>query len=61
MIFKLHIHTDNAAFEDNKGPELARILRELAYKMEKDGPSWCYQNLKDINGNIVGKYAEKEE
>lgn len=61
MVFKLHINTDNAAFDDgNKGHEVARILRELADKLESDGLQWCYQNLKDINGNIVGGYAEKE-
>lgn len=61
MMFKLHIDTDNSAFEDgNKGAEVARILRQLADKLESDGLQWCYQNLRDINGNIVGAYAEKE-
>lgn len=61
MMFKLHIDTDNAAFEDgNKGAEVARILRGLADKVESEGLQWCYQNLRDINGNIVGAYAEKE-
>ncbi len=61
MYFKLHINTDNSAFDEgNKPYEVARILRELADKVESEGLNWCYQNLRDTNGNIVGAYAEKE-
>jgi len=44
---------DNAAFEDGEGkPELARILRRLADKVEAgDEPPFLY----DVNGNKVGK------
>ncbi len=46
------IKTGNAAFEgDNMNYEIARILRNLAEKIENDNmPS----KLMDINGNKVG-------
>lgn len=61
MYFKLYINTDNSAFDGEcKQYEIARILRELADKVETEGVQWAYQNLRDENGNIVGGYAEKE-
>jgi len=53
-VFKVEINTDNAAFEnDNCLPEVVRILRQLADKIEKhrflDG-----HYLRDVNGNTVG-------
>lgn len=53
---------DNAAFSDQyDGIELSRILRMVAQKIEDNGIPWMYQKIKDINGNIVGKYAQKAE
>jgi len=55
---KITIRTGNAAFEsENKGPELARILREIADRTEREGQprrgdSWA---IFDANGNRVGK------
>jgi hypothetical protein len=49
----LRIKMDNAAFEDDPG-ELARILRDLADKVENgvtDGDQFV---ARDINGNKVG-------
>ena len=56
MKFKLTITMDNAAFEDaNNGYEVARILRELANRIEgmelTRGDSL---SLRDSNGNTVG-------
>ena len=55
MAFTLTIATDNAAFEDDEGAEVARILREAADAVEGDadqvGP------LFDVNGNRVGFYT----
>lgn len=51
--FKLNIELGNAAFDDgNEHAEVARILRELAQRMdynEKD-----FYALSDVNGNRVG-------
>ena len=60
--FKLNIDLSNDAFSDQyDGIELARILREVAQKIEEYGIPCMYQNIKDINGNIVGRYAQKAE
>lgn len=62
-MFKLEIETDNDAFADGKaGPELARILRKLAKRVESEkeittGPSWIESGpIFDTNGNAVGTY-----
>lgn len=52
MSITIHIKTDNAAFvEFGERPEVARILREIADKIEQ------YHNpevIMDINGNRCG-------
>jgi hypothetical protein len=50
------IKTGNAAFEDGEGYEVARILRELAERIE-DQPNLhnTYIPLMDYNGNKVGE------
>lgn len=56
---KIHIRTTNVAFGDDpfsKGEELARILREVAKRCERDGQpkrgeTWP---VMDVNGNKVG-------
>lgn len=56
-MFRLEIKTGNAAFDDGqKGPELARIIRNLADELADSGDvgegyTW---NLYDLNGNYVG-------
>jgi len=47
------IETDNAAFEETGGSEVARILRALATRYEEEG-FYIYETLRDINGNAVG-------
>lgn len=49
---KIIIDTANAAFEDNEGAEVARILRQLADKLETPGDYSGF--LYDINGNKCG-------
>lgn len=59
-MIRIEISTDNAAFDGEKcGPELARILRDLAtriadYRAEEfqQGDGW---RALDINGNVVGR------
>ena len=43
------IETGDAAFEDSPVSEVARILRDLASRFERDGVSYCL-TLRDING-----------
>lgn len=57
MTFTLTIETGNAAFEESRSAELARILTEVAYKVssgQTDG------TVLDINGNTVGKFTTGE-
>lgn len=57
-MFKLEIDTGNAAFDnDGEGDchgEVARILRDLADKIEG---GHGHGNLHDINGNRVGNFT----
>ena len=50
--FDVHLESDNEAFQESAGPELARILRALA-----DSIAAGYEGvfrLHDVNGNAVG-------
>jgi hypothetical protein len=54
-MFSLTIETDNAAFDPDAGAELARILAELAGKLDPlPGPA--SGRLRDVNGNTVGRW-----
>lgn len=59
MVITIKICTDNAAFEEAGGSEVARILRKLADNFDRDG-FHVYEKLRDINGNVVGstEYSE---
>jgi hypothetical protein len=50
--YKISINTENEVFGDDPGPEIARILRELADTVE--GGSLDGTMLRDSNGNTVG-------
>jgi hypothetical protein len=50
--FRVQVNTDNAAFEE-PGFELARILREVADRLESGSVAG---NVRDINGNSVGSF-----
>lgn len=52
---KITINTDNEAFEYAR--ELPRILTEIATKFESGASEF---DIKDINGNIVGKVEVEE-
>lgn len=50
------LDTDNAAFADNAGAEVARILRHTADRVETwPGASNFTIGLRDYNGNRVGE------
>lgn len=60
-MFKLRIETGNAAFDDgNLAPEIARILREAAKRIEEYGFATHEHALRDINGNTVGAYSHQK-
>jgi hypothetical protein len=61
MNFTVGIELENDVLADplTRGPELARILRELAERLERDCPARDVQWLRDINGNRVGTWGLK--
>lgn len=50
---KVEFKTDNAAFEDYKEGEIARILCQIARKIEAGSTEG---KVIDLNGNTVGEY-----
>lgn len=47
------IETSGAAFDETPASEIARILRQLATRFERDGiPA---EKLYDVNGNACGR------
>jgi hypothetical protein len=60
-MFTLSIRTDNAAFEPERGSEVARILRHLADRLEGCGHYPNTGRVKDGNGNTVGEFTLTEE
>lgn len=48
------INTDNAAFADDEGFEVARILRGLADHIETSDELDAKKAVRDINGNTIG-------
>ena len=66
--FTLAIKCEGAAFDDDEtgavthesaAPELARILRDVAYRIESGDSFDTFRNCIDINGNVVGAFALK--
>ncbi len=53
--FKLTIDISNDAFQPDSGPELVRILREVANQVEY-GLSDA-RGVYDINGNKIGEWS----
>lgn len=52
-MFQIQFETGNAAFEDSPADETARILREIASKLESGFQSG---KVYDVNGNNIGKW-----
>ena len=50
--FVVTMSVENAAFDNNMAMEIARILRDLVFRIAYGGSPEC--NLRDVNGNIVG-------
>jgi hypothetical protein len=56
--FKVEIDTDNAAFEDDLGTEIARILTGVIRDCgQLSHGHYVTQSLRDTNGNRVGKFT----
>ena len=61
--FRLNIDLEKDAFESIATYEIARILKHIADKLERDPELDInyYQTIIDINGNDVGRYAIKSK
>ena len=53
-MFKLEFDTINAAFGDAPDTEVARLLREVAGKVEARHTEGV---LRDVNGNRIGSWS----
>ena len=53
-MFKLKFETDNAAFESSTGDEAARILRQIAERLENYDTDGA---VMDANGNKIGAWS----
>lgn len=57
MKLTLTLSVDNAAFAENGGHEVARILREAAAELNAEKEIWLVDGIRrlwDINGNRIG-------
>lgn len=60
MKMTIEIDTDNAAFEDHAGTEMALILRKLAARVQDwNGANQFSLIVLDTNGNKVGTAVAK--
>jgi len=53
--FTLNIDIENAAFDPDAAPELARLLREIADRVENGSIGGT---IRDFNGNNVGSFKK---
>ncbi|ARL04283.1 hypothetical protein [Burkholderia pseudomallei] len=63
MGVQLDIELTNAAFDDgNRDTEVARIIREIADRLESEGPALPsgFIIARDVNGNRVGDFSDVE-
>ena len=54
-MFTLSIETENEAFTNGDGEEIARILKEVASQVENGNE---FGTFRDINGNKVGNWSK---
>lgn len=59
--FTLTINLENDAFSPDAEPEVARILRVIADKLEENPGYPMYQTVFDVNGNDVGRFRLPRE
>jgi hypothetical protein len=61
MEVNIRINCDNAAFGENTGIEIARILRKLAEQVRFSTiDDYESITIRDISGNRVGSYESQE-
>lgn len=58
-MLRIHFSMSNAAFEETGASECARILRDLAERIEESG-GFEYLRICDANGNSIGELQMSE-
>ena len=58
MTFKLEFRTDTAAFDEDSAREMSRILWQITGRVLTGGLNG---NIRDVNGNVIGKYEIGDE
>ena len=53
-LITIEIQTADAAFDDNEGAEVARVLHRFAVHCQDEGVIWDRVRLLDLNGNTCG-------
>jgi hypothetical protein len=66
--FKVSFLCNNAAFcadddptQETAAPEIVRILRSIADRIESGDTFDTFRNVQDVNGNIIGTFAMKKQ
>jgi hypothetical protein len=59
--FTVQLTADNDSFEPDPGPELARILRGIADRIEAGDTYDTFRTILDVNGNDIGRFALKPD
>ena len=54
MKIKIEFSTDNAAFDDDAGPEIHRILQHVCLDIRE---GLICSPIRDINGNTIGIWS----
>ena len=54
MKIKIEFSTDNAAFDDDAGPEIHRILQAIRMDISHGGTG---SQIRDLNGNTIGAWS----
>ncbi len=59
--FTISFSCENAAFDTTDDPaqeerEIARVLRDIADKVERGEEMMFYQTIRDVNGNDIGRF-----
>ena len=57
MSFRLDLDLGNDAFDPDPRPEIARLLRQAALRVEHSSATYGEGKLMDANGNSVGSWT----
>lgn len=56
---RVHFYTDSDAFHPEPEPEIARILRAMADRVE-EGRDMSVHVIRDADGELIGKFEQTD-